>query len=458
MIWGGRFEESLDDIALKFSSSFNIDINLFYEDIQVSIVYSSMLYRIGLITHDEMEKIHHGLIQIKENYEKDKNYFNLDEYEDVHSAIEDKLFQIIGETAAKLHTGRSRNDLIATDMRLWVKKLCKIVQNSILNLQKSIIQKASENIDTLMFGYTHLQRAQPISFAFYLLAYYDMLERDFNQFEQNFLKIKYCPLGSSAFAGSTLNLDSEFLAKSLGFEAPYNNAMDAVADRDFMLDFLNAVNIGMIHLSRLSEDLIIYSTQEFNFIKLSDKYTTGSSLMPQKKNPDMLELIRGKSASVTGNYTSFSMLLKALPMSYNRDLQEDKKLLWEAFNTYNDSLNIMNGVISTLECNKNRYEKDILNDFSIATDIADYLVKKGVAFRIAHKQVGILVKYAEKHSKKLIEITNIELENLKIALTSDELFEIINSNPLYRKQTKSSPNPNFVKERIDLIKVKLRIN
>lgn len=452
MLWGGRFEEKLNDVAFKFSTSFPIDIHLFYEDIQVNLSYSAMLHNIGIITDEELEKIHNGLKQIVENYQKDKNYFDLNEFEDVHSAIEKKLFDLIGDTAGKIHTGRSRNDQIATDMRLWCKKLINNILINITELQNSIVNLAEKHTETLIFGYTHLQRAQPISLAFHLLAYYDALERDKKQLLNTYEITDVCPLGASAFAGSTLPLDIEFLTKSLGFKTYYNNAMDAVSDRDFMLSFIHNCNTGMLHLSRLAEDLIIWSTNEFNLVKLSDQYSTGSSLMPQKKNPDMLELIRGKTSIVTGNYTSFSMLLKALPMSYNRDLQEDKKLLWEAFNTYNDSLQITNGVISTLEVHAEHLIKEIRNDFSIATDIADYLVLKGIPFRYAHKQVGMIVKYAEKHKIKLSDLEDKILQSLNVNITSDEINKILDENPIYRKKTISSPNPNFIKERIMQIK------
>ncbi|HPP33608.1 MAG TPA: argininosuccinate lyase [Ignavibacteriales bacterium] len=456
MLWGGRFEEHLEKTALQFSTSFPIDINLFYEDIQVNFAYSSMLHKIGIITKEELELIHKGLSQIVYNYENIPNYFDLNEFEDVHSAIEKKLFDIIGDVAGKIHTGRSRNDQVATDMRLWCKKLIKIIKKNIVELQKSLIDLAEKHTETLIFGYTHLQRAQPISLAFHLLAYYDALERDKKQFAHSYELADICPLGSSAFAGSTLPIDIEFLTKSLGFKSYYNNAMDGVSDRDFMLSFINSCNNAMLHLSRLAEDLILWSTTEFNLIKLSDKFSTGSSLMPQKKNPDMLELIRGKTSLITGNYTSFSMLLKALPMSYNRDLQEDKSLLWNSYNTYNDSLVIMNGVISTLEVNSQRFAKEIQNDFSIATDIADYLVLKGIPFRTAHKQVGMIIKYIENHKLKLLDITDDILSHLKVNLTKDEIYKILESNPIYRKKTISSPNPEYIKKRIDEIKTKLK--
>ncbi|MFO7447465.1 MAG: argininosuccinate lyase [Ignavibacteriaceae bacterium] len=448
MLWGGRFKKSLNKDAFNFSSSLSFDINLLKEDIQGSIAHAEMLGKTGIISSDDSLIIVEGLRNILKEYEADKWHPDETKFEDIHSAIETRLYELIGEPAGKLHTGRSRNDQVATDLKLWVRNRCDELNLTLVNLQKTLLSLSSENIAAIIPGYTHLQRAQPVSYAFHLLAYVEMFERDKKRIL--FIRdiINESPLGSGALAGSTLPLDRHFTSGKLGFTAPTGNSLDTVADRDFILDFLNACSIGMIHLSRISEEIILWSSAEWNFVKLSDEFTTGSSLMPQKKNPDMAELTRGKSGRTLGNYVSLSAALKGLPLSYNRDLQEDKEPLFDSFITYSESLKIISGLLGTLEVNKDRFVKELEGDFSLATDLADWLVLQGVPFRKAHEIVGNVVKYLEDNKRNFKGITLEELKKIDPVFTSSALECLDIKTSLERKKTYGSPNPSLVKERI----------
>jgi len=449
MLWGGRFKEGLNSKALKFSSSLNADINLIEEDIEGSIAHAEMLSRVGIISPEESGKIISGLLQIKNEWESNSWRPDENEFEDIHSAIETKLFQVIGETAGKLHTGRSRNDQVATDLILWTKKTCLQLDSVLTKIQKTFVNIASKYTGTLIPGYTHLQRAQPGSLAFHLLAYVEMFQRDKHRF--NYLRdsLNQSPLGSGALAGSTLPLDRSFTSEKLGFDSPTGNALDSVSNRDFILDFLNAASIGMMHLSRLSEEIIIWSTSEFNFIKLADNYSTGSSLMPQKKNPDLAELIRGRTGKIYGNYISFASTMKGLPLSYNRDLQEDKEPLFNSFFTYFDSLEIMNEMIWTAAYNTDKYIDELKGDFSLATDIADWLVLKGIPFRKAHEIVGEIVKQLEEKNTNFSSADLSFLKNINPIFDETVLDCLTISTSLQRKKTYGSPNPEIVKDRIN---------
>ena len=455
MLWGGRFKEKLDSKALKFSSSLKYDIYLLIEDIEGSIAHAEMLFSINIISKDECKKVVSGLKQIAEEWENNSWQPDSEKFEDVHSAVESRLFELIGETAGKLHTGRSRNDQIALDLILWIKKRCILITDSIIQFQKTLLEKSSAHIETLIPGYTHLQRAQPISLAFHLLAYVEMLERDRTRFEIIKNNLSQSPLGSGALAGSTLPLDRSLTASKLGFESPTGNALDSVSNRDFVLDYLHACSVGMMHLSRLSEEIIIWSTSEWNFIKLSDSFTTGSSLMPQKKNPDMAELIRGKTGRVYGNYIGFASTMKSLPLSYNRDLQEDKEPLFDSSFTYEDSLEIINGMISTAEFNTERFTKELQGDFSLATDLADWLVQKGVPFREAHEIVGNVVAKLESTGKYFSSVNLEELKSVSQIFDESALKCLDMQTSLEKKKTFGSPNPQHVKERINFWTKKL---
>lgn len=456
MLWGSRFKDKLNKSALKFSSSLAFDINLIQEDLLVSKAHAEMLAQIKIISDEEAEKIIYGLNLIGKHFNEGSWKPENENYEDIHSAIESKLFDLIGDTAGKLHSGRSRNDQVATDLRLWVKKTSKELTNALNHLQNVFLDLAGQHINTLIPGYTHLQRAQPVSYAFHLLAYVEMFERDKRRLNFVHSEADVSPLGSGALAGSSLPLDRNFTAKKLGFTDITANAMDAVSDRDFVLDFLNCCVTGMIHLSRLAEEIIIWSSAEWNFITLSDKFTTGSSLMPQKKNPDIAELIRGKTGRVFGNYISLAAVLKGLPLSYNRDLQEDKEPLFDSVETYYNSLLLTGHMIETMEVNTERYKEELKGDFSIATDLADWLVMQGIPFREAHNIVGEIVNYCEEQNKKFDGLTLDELKKINSIFNTSAIEILDIQNVLNRKQTFGSPNPEFVKKEIKKWKVLLK--
>ncbi|MFH1195680.1 MAG: argininosuccinate lyase [bacterium] len=450
MLWGGRFNKKLDDKALQFTSSLSFDINLFHEDIEGSLAHAEMLSKVGLLTPAELKNISDGLNSIKDSFDNGGWIPSADLFEDIHSAIEARLFEVIGTTAGKLHTGRSRNDQVATDVHLWIKKAAAEIQKQIRAFQKAFLNVASKHVETIMPGYTHLQRAQPISFAFHLLAYVEMLERDYERFSFVMNEADVSPLGSGALAGSTLPLDNFFTTEKLGFKKPYGNALDAVSDRDYLLDFLNSVSIGMMHLSRLAEEVILWSSAEWKFIALADEYSTGSSLMPQKKNPDIAELVRGKTGRVYGNYLSLASTMKSLPLSYNRDMQEDKEPVFDSFNTYSASLSLFEKVIASMKVNTNRFVDELKNDFTLATDLADWLVLKGIPFRQAHEIVGKVVSFCETKQITFAQLTLEDLQNINPTFDEStiECFNI--ETALQRKQTHGSPNPKFVVEQIEV--------
>lgn len=448
MLWGSRFSEDLSDEMLKFTSSISVDINLFYEDIKVSKAHAKMLNKIGILSQDELNRITKGLSSIEQEYSEGSWIPSDQKYEDIHSAVEHKLKEKIGEAADKLHTGRSRNDQVATDFRLWIKDKCNIIIDELKIFQRKLISIAEDHIETIIPGYTHLQRAQPVSLAFHLLAYVEMAERSIKRFEFVLEEADICPLGSGSMAGSTILLDREFTAKELGFSVISKNALDSVSDRDFALDFLNACNAGTIHLSKLCEELIIWSSQEFGFIRISDSFTTGSSLMPQKKNPDLAELIRAKTGKMLGDYSALSTLLKSLPLSYNRDLQEDKPSVFSSYENYLASIKLMGEMLINTEFNFDQSNTFGKNDFSLATDITDWLVQRGIPFRKAHTIIGKIVKYAEENNKGLNKLTLSELKKFSELFDSSAAKVLNIESSLQNKRSYGSPNPAFVKTQI----------
>ena len=455
MLWGSRFKTKLNGSAMEFSSSLPVDINLIEEDLLVNKAHTEMLEQIGIISHDEMKSIINGLKTIHKEFEDGSWKPNAEKYEDIHSAIEGRLFELIGDTAGKLHTGKSRNDQVATDLRLWLKKAIGDIISSLNNFQNTLIDLSENNIKTIMPGYTHLQRAQPVSLTFHLLAYVEMLERDKKRFDFAFKQADVSPLGAGSIAGSTLPIDPEFTSWKLGFEKYFSNAMDAISDRDFVIDFINSCVVGQVHLSRLSEELILWSTAEWKFVKISDEYSTGSSLMPQKKNPDMAELIRGRSGKVLGNYVNIVSVLKALPLSYNRDLQEDKEPVFSSFTTYINSLNILNKIIATIEINKERFTNELKGDYFLSTDLVDWLVLQGISFRESHRIVGELVKYLESSEKDFSKLTLEEMKKIN-PIFNEEALEYLNlEKSLGRKQSQGSPNPEMIKDQLKKWKSKL---
>ncbi|MDR3609057.1 MAG: argininosuccinate lyase [Ignavibacteriaceae bacterium] len=448
MLWGGRFEEEPDKNLLEFSSSLNDDIRLIKEEIQCGKVYAEMLCEIGIITSTELITITDALYRIEAEYDSNEWKPDPREFEDIHSAIESRLYELTGSEAGKLRAGRSRNDQVVTSLRMWCKKSAGQIKGLLNNLQLSFIQTAEKHIETIIPGYTHMQQAQPVSLAHHILAYVEMFERDKVRLSLVIKESDNLPLGSGAISGSTLPLDSNFLKERLDFKSLCNNSMDAVSDRDFVIDFLNCCSIGMMHLSRLCEELIIWSTAEWKFIKIGDSFTTGSSLMPQKKNPDVAELIRGKSARVFSNYQSVITLMKGLPLSYNRDMQEDKPPLFNSYSIYSESLKLMEGMFDTIEFD-NTYLLSIMKKSTIlATDAADWLVLKGIPFREAHDIIGKLVVYCIKNEKGLQDLTIKELKKIN-PIFDESVIEIFNlENSLNRKKTPGSPNPIFVREQI----------
>ena len=455
MLWGSRFKNKLNDSAMEFSSSLPVDINLIEEDILVNKAHTEMLEDIGIISSDEMKSIIDGLDTIHKEFDEGAWKPDPAKYEDIHSAIEGRLFELIGEIAGKLHTGRSRNDQVATDFRLWIKKAIEEIVSSINNFQNTLIDVAEKNVDTIIPGYTHLQRAQPVSLAFHLLAYVEMLERDKMRFDFAFKQADVSPLGAGSLAGSTLPIDPEFTSWKLGFSKYFGNALDAVSDRDFVIDFINACVTGQIHLSRLSEELILWSTAEWKFIIISDEYSTGSSLMPQKKNSDMTELIRGRSGKILGDYVNIITVLKALPLSYNRDLQEDKEPAFNSFNTYLSSLNIISKIIGTIEINKERFSEELKGDFILSTDLVDWLVLQGISFRESHKIVGSLVKYLEETGKNFQGLTLDEIKKINPIFNEEALEYFKLEKALFRKKSEGSPNPEMVKKQLKRWKSRL---
>ena len=389
-LWGGRFEASLDKQTEEFGASIKFEQRLAPFDLKGSLAHVKMLGETGIITTEESQKIAEGLKKVEEKLLNGQIEFKM-ENEDIHMNMESYLHQEIGPLAGKLHTARSRNDQVATDMHLYLKSILEAVLEALKGLRETIVKLAVNQIDTIMPGYTHLQHAQPISFGQHLMAYYQMLTRDFERFEFNVKHTDMNPLGAAALAGTTFPIDRMLTTKLLGFEKAYDNSMDAVSDRDFILEFLSNASLLMMHLSRFCEELLLWSSHEFKFVSLSDAYSTGSSIMPQKKNPDMAELIRGKTGRVYGNLTALLTVMKGLPLAYNKDLQEDKEGMFDSADTIITSLTVMNGMLSTLTVNRVNMEKSTEQDFSNATELADYLAAKGLPFRKAHELVGLLV-------------------------------------------------------------------
>lgn len=455
MLWGSRFSKQFDSKALEFSSSLSYDINLIEWDIKVSKAHANMLNKIGIITNEENQSIQSSLDTILSQFNEGSWIPSISEFEDIHSAVESKLTELIGNTGKKLHTARSRNDQVITDVRLWIKFASINLQVQTLDLQKSLVTVAEDNINTVIPGYTHLQRAQPISFAFHLLAYLEMLERDKSRFGFTFDQADENVLGSGALAGSTIALDREFTTQELGFSKISKNALDSVSNRDFILDFLHSCNLTMLHLSRLSEEIILWTSYEWNFIKLGDEFTTGSSLMPQKKNPDLAELIRGKNGRTFGNYFALLSTIKSLPLSYNRDLQEDKEGMFDSYFTLFDSLSLMSEMIKSMNVNKERFVEDIDGSFMLATDLADYLVLKGIPFRDAHDILGKIVKFATEEKKKLNQITLDEFKSFAPFFEEDVYNLLSVLTCLQNKKTYGSPHPQMVENSIKRWKEKI---
>ncbi len=446
-LWSGRFKEPLSEIALRFSSSIDLDKQFYQEDIAGSVAHVEMLAATKIISSEEARRIRTALNSIAKEIAHGKLDLSWDK-EDIHMAIEQRLIQKIGPLGGKLHTARSRNDQVALDERLYLRGAIKELQKLILQLQRVLLYKAEKYFDTLMPGYTHLQRAQPVYLSHHLLAYVSMLERDFERLNDCRKRLNKLPLGAAALAGTSFPIDRALVARKLGFDGIVENSMDAVSDRDYLIEFIATCSIIMTHLSRFGEELVLWSSQEFAFARTTDAYTTGSSIMPQKKNPDMAELVRGKAGRIFGDLVNILTTMKALPLAYNRDMQEDKLPLFDAVATTRQCLFIFSHILVHTTFDKKRFEEELKNDFLTATEIADYLVKKGVSFREAHSITGKIVAHAIEHKKGFSQLTLAELKHFSPKL-EDDVFELLDPHKsIEHKKSAGSTSPLEVKKQI----------
>ncbi len=445
--WSGRFELDTSKTAELFTESISFDHRLWRYDIEGSIAHAKMLSRQGIISEEDSEKIIQGLEEIAKEIEKGKFKFRPD-LEDIHMNIESALIRKIGDIAGKLHTARSRNDQIALDLRLYLRDESKEILSLINKFQKTLLDIASKHINSIMPGYTHLQRAQPVLLSHHLLAYIEMLQRDKDRLKDTLKRINILPLGASAIAGTTFPIDRNYVAKLLDFDDVTQNSIDSVSDRDFVIEFLSDASILIMHLSRLAEEIVLWSTEEFQFIQIPDAFATGSSAMPQKKNPDIAELIRGKTGRIYGNLFSILTIMKGLPLSYNRDLQEDKPPLFDTVDTVKACLNILNEMFPGIKFNTKRMYEAASEDYSTATDIAEYLVKKGLPFRKAHEITGKLVLYCVSGKKKFEELTLKELKRFS-PLISDDIYPLMKTEKsVNEKRSTGGTSPDEVKKQI----------
>ena len=453
--WSGRFTQKTDKLVEEFNASISFDKRLYKHDIMGSIAHARMLTKVGIIKKREAERIITGLKAIEKEIEAGKFRFTSD-MEDIHMAIEKRLIEKTGPVGGKLHTARSRNDQVALDIRLYLRDEIGEVKGLIRELQKTFVGIAKKNLDCIMPGYTHLQRAQPILFSHHLLAYYEMLKRDNERLADCYKRVNVMPLGSGALAGSPYPLNREFVAKELGFTGVTGNSLDAVSDRDFCIEFCSAAAILMMHLSRLSEEMILWSSSEFGFIELSDAFSTGSSLMPQKKNPDVPELMRGKTGRVYGNLVSLLTTMKALPLAYNKDMQEDKEALFDTIATIKECLKVFSPMLRTMKLNKKKMLDATKSGFLTATDAADYLVKKGVPFRESHHIAGRVVAYCIKTSQGLEDLSIDEWRGFSKAFGKD-IKEVISVEASVKsRKAKGGTAPEAVKRRLKEIEREMK--
>ena len=448
-LWGGRFKEETDRNVYLFNASIDFDKRLIYKDIEGSFAHAKMLGKQGIITEDEMNKILTGLTTIKEKVE-DGSLLITDEYEDVHSFVEANLITMIGDAGKKLHTGRSRNDQVALDMKLYVRDEIDRTDDLIKEFQTILLRIMKENTDTYMPGFTHLQKAQPITLAHHMSAYFEMLVRDRSRLKDIRKRMNLCPLGSGALAGTTYPLDRELTAKLLDFDGPTLNSMDSVSDRDYVIEFLDALSIIMMHLSRFAEETIIWNSNEYGFVEMDDAYSTGSSIMPQKKKPDIAELVRGKTGRVYGHLMAMLTTMKGIPLAYNKDMQEDKEGVFDAIDTVKDCLKMFMQMVDTLKFNKEVMARSAMRGFTNATDAADYLVKHGVPFRDAHGIIGRLVLYCIDKGKAIDELDLSELKNISDVFEDDIYEEISLKTCVDKRLTIGAPSPDKIGEVIKI--------
>ncbi|MEX2948085.1 argininosuccinate lyase [Staphylococcus warneri] len=447
--WGGRFEAQPEEWVDEFNASIDFDQNLIDQDVQGSIAHATMLANQNIINQDEAHKIIEGLKAIQKDVHQNKIEFKAS-LEDIHLNIEHELIQRVGEAGGKLHTGRSRNDQVATDMHLYTKEEVTGIIELIKSLQQTILTIANQHVDTIMPGYTHLQRAQPISFAHHIMTYFWMLERDKSRFQDSMKRIDISPLGAAALSGTTHPIDRHETQELLNFSAVYENSLDAVSDRDYIVETLHNISLTMVHLSRFSEEIIFWSTDEAKFITLSDAFSTGSSIMPQKKNPDMAELIRGKVGRTTGHLMSMLVTLKGLPLAYNKDMQEDKEGLFDAIHTIKGSLKIFEGMLDTMTVNTNRLNETVTKDFSNATELADYLVSKNVPFRTAHEIVGKIVLDCINKGIYLLDVPLEDYQSHHESIEADIYDFLKPENCLKRRKSYGSTGQEAVKHQLSV--------
>lgn len=417
-LWGGRFKKGTNDLVNDFNSSIRVDSRMYKEDVEGSLAHVKMLGKQKIIPSKASKKIEDGLNEMLKRM--DNGVIGIDpSSEDIHSFIEGTLTYYIGDEGKMLHTGRSRNDQVTLDLRLYLKKEIKLIISDIIDLEKVLSKKAKENIDTIMPGYTHMQKAQPITLAHHLLAYAEMFKRDIGRLQDTYKRTDMMPLGSGALATSTYPIDREFVANELGFSQITLNSLDSVSDRDYVIETLSSLSLIMMHLSRFAEEIILWCTDEFKFIQLDDEYSTGSSIMPQKKNPDVAELVRGKTGRVYGDLITLLTVMKGIPLAYNKDMQEDKEALFDALDTVTLSLKTFSGMIDTMKVNKDNMKKGASGGFTNATDVADYLAKHNVPFRTAHSIVGEMVLYCIKENKAIEELSLEEFKSFSPVFEED---------------------------------------
>ena len=447
-LWGGRFTKETDASVKAFNDSLRFDSRLYHEDIEGSIAHASMLGRQGIITNKEADTIINGLGVILSEIESGDLVFT-DEYEDIHSFVEANLIDRIGDAGKKLHTGRSRNDQVALDMRLYTRSQIDLMHRELKELLQVILEIMEKNTETFMPGFTHLQKAQPVTLAHHFGAYFEMFRRDLLRLEDCRERMNYCPLGSGALAGTTYPLDRDYTARELGFYGPTLNSMDSVSDRDYVIEFLSDLSLIMMHLSRFSEELIIWNSNEYRFVEMDDAFSTGSSIMPQKKNPDICELVRGKTGRVYGDLFSLMTTMKGLPLAYNKDMQEDKEPAFDAIDTAHACVKLFAGMLSSLSFRKDVMEKSAARGFTNATDAADYLVVKGVPFRDAHGIIGRVVLYCIEQGRAIEELSLDELRSFSEAFGED-IYEAVSLKTCVDKRlTLGGPAPQVMKAVIE---------
>ena len=447
-LWGGRFTKQTDQLVFDFNASITFDKRLFHEDVTGSIVHATMLAKQGILTEEERKSIVEGLTGILEDV--DDGTLAIDEtQEDIHSFVEATLIDRIGDAGKKLHTGRSRNDQVALDMRLYTRARVAEIDGLLKKLLEAILDTMENNLDTYMPGFTHLQKAQPITLAHHYGAYFEMFKRDRQRLSDIYKRMNYCPLGAGALAGTTYPLDREYTARLLHFEGPTLNSIDSVADRDYLIEFLSALSTIMMHLSRFSEEIIIWNSNEYQFVELDDAYSTGSSIMPQKKNPDIAELVRGKTGRVYGALMALLTTMKGLPLAYNKDMQEDKEMAFDAMDTAADCITLFTGMIQTMKFRKDRMAKSAMNGFTNATDAADYLVGKGVPFRDAHGIIGSLVLYCIEKDTSIDALSLEELRSISDKFDEDIYDAISLKTCVEKRLTIGAPGEKMMKQVIE---------